>query len=52
MSDNGGQSKSAAKAFIKDFFAGGVGGMCTVISGHPFDTIKVRKNGKLHTLVV
>lgn len=27
---------------IKNFLAGGVGGVCTVISGHPFDTIKVR----------
>lgn len=26
----------------KDFIAGGVGGVCTVFSGHPFDTIKVR----------
>jgi len=27
---------------IKDFIAGGVGGMCTVAAGHPLDTIKVR----------
>jgi len=27
---------------VKNFIAGGFGGMCTVISGHPFDTIKVR----------
>merc|ERR1712106_604254 len=27
---------------VKNFLAGGVGGMCTVLSGHPFDTIKVR----------
>ncbi|RWS15672.1 mitochondrial carnitine/acylcarnitine carrier protein-like protein [Dinothrombium tinctorium] len=27
---------------IKDFFAGGFGGMCLVIVGHPLDTIKVR----------
>ncbi|VUZ48608.1 unnamed protein product [Hymenolepis diminuta] len=26
----------------KSFFAGGFGGMCTVLTGHPFDTIKVR----------
>nr|CDS30257.1 mitochondrial carnitine:acylcarnitine carrier [Hymenolepis microstoma] len=27
---------------LKSFLAGGFGGMCTVIIGHPFDTIKVR----------
>jgi len=27
---------------VKNFFSGGIGGMCTVLSGHPFDTIKVR----------
>jgi len=27
---------------VKDFLAGGVGGMCLVFSGHPLDTIKVR----------
>lgn len=26
----------------KSFWAGGFGGMCTVLTGHPFDTIKVR----------
>lgn len=26
----------------KTFWAGGFGGMCAVITGHPFDTIKVR----------
>lgn len=26
---------------IKDFLAGGVGGACLVITGHPLDTIKV-----------
>jgi hypothetical protein len=26
---------------IKDFIAGGVGGACLVITGHPLDTIKV-----------
>lgn len=25
----------------KDFIAGGFGGLCLVIAGHPFDTIKV-----------
>ena len=27
---------------FKDFIAGGVGGVCTVASGFPFDTVKVR----------
>ena len=27
---------------VKDFFAGGFGGVCLVAAGHPFDTIKVR----------
>lgn len=26
---------------IKNFFAGGFGGVCTVFVGHPFDTVKV-----------
>lgn len=26
---------------IKNFFGGGVGGVTTVLVGHPFDTIKV-----------
>ncbi|PSN44535.1 Congested-like trachea protein [Blattella germanica] len=27
---------------IKYFISGGVGGVCTVVTGHPFDTLKVR----------
>ncbi|KAJ9581403.1 hypothetical protein L9F63_023418, partial [Diploptera punctata] len=27
---------------LKYFISGGFGGLCTVVSGHPFDTIKVR----------
>lgn len=33
--------KTASISPIKDFIAGGVGGGCLVIAGHPFDTIKV-----------
>lgn len=28
--------------FIQNFIAGGVGGACAVLVGHPFDTVKVR----------
>ena len=28
--------------FIENFVAGGVGGVFTVATGHPFDTVKVR----------
>ncbi|KAM7539966.1 hypothetical protein Aperf_G00000020875 [Anoplocephala perfoliata] len=40
MSDNGDQRPIPSNG--KAFCAGGFGGMCTVITGHPFDTIKVR----------
>ncbi|CAG0883454.1 unnamed protein product [Cyprideis torosa] len=35
------KTKHASSA-LKDFIAGGVGGMCCVAAGHPLDTIKVR----------
>lgn len=28
-------------SLFKSFAAGGFGGMCLVVAGHPFDTIKV-----------
>lgn len=31
---------------IKDFIAGGFGGACTVVVGHPLDTIKVSPLGE------
>ncbi|KAI5290112.1 carnitine transporter [Ascosphaera acerosa] len=33
---------SAAVAQLKAFVAGGVGGVCAVVVGHPFDLVKVR----------
>ena len=30
---------------VKNVLAGGFGGICTVLSGHPFDTCKVRHTG-------
>lgn len=37
--------KEAAKksaSSLRDFAAGGVGGICAVVVGHPFDLVKVR----------
>jgi solute carrier family 25 carnitine/acylcarnitine transporter 20/29 len=35
---------AAKKSFqsLRDFVAGGVGGICAVVVGHPFDLVKVR----------
>ena len=35
------QKKGGSTSGIKNFFAGGIGGMCCVATGHPLDTIKV-----------
>ena len=32
-------------SFWQDFVAGGVAGSASVVVGHPFDTIKVRRKG-------
>lgn len=29
---------------VKYFISGGFGGICTVVAGHPLDTIKVNRN--------
>lgn len=34
-------SKMSKKDPVKEFFAGGFGGSCLVLVGHPLDTIKV-----------
>ena len=36
--------KSDGKGGYKSLLAGGFGGICVVLSGHPFDTIKVSEN--------
>lgn len=39
------EAKAAAKksvSSLRDFVAGGVGGICAVVVGHPFDLVKVR----------
>lgn len=36
------KKKSQSGTAVKNFLSGGVGGMCLVVSGHPFDLIKVR----------
>lgn len=38
MSEGGGRKEPSA---LKNFLSGGVGGVCTVVTGHPLDTIKV-----------
>ena len=32
----------AAVSGLRSFIAGGVGGVCAVLTGHPFDLVKVR----------
>lgn len=36
---------------LKDFIAGGVGGACLVIVGHPLDTIKVSSIEKVSFVI-
>ncbi|EDO41788.1 predicted protein [Nematostella vectensis] len=36
------KEKKASSSGIKNFFAGGFGGVCCIATGHPLDTIKVR----------
>jgi solute carrier family 25 carnitine/acylcarnitine transporter 20/29 len=36
------QTAKAVKSSLRDLTAGGVGGVCAVIVGHPFDLVKVR----------
>jgi len=36
------EKKQAPPSAFKNFISGGVGGMCLVLAGHPFDLVKVR----------
>jgi solute carrier family 25 (mitochondrial carnitine/acylcarnitine transporter), member 20/29 len=36
------QAARSATQSLRDFAAGGVGGVCAVVVGHPFDLVKVR----------
>lgn len=38
------KKKTASSSGLKNFFAGGIGGVCCVATGHPLDTIKVIAN--------
>lgn len=42
MSVEENQAPATNQSPIKYFISGGFGGICTVLVGHPFDTIKVR----------
>ena len=42
MSESGGSGRKEPSA-LKNFLSGGVGGVCTVVTGHPLDTIKVSR---------
>ena len=44
--DSGQQGRSISG--VRNFFAGGFGGVCGVTIGHPFDTIKVLVHENLH----
>lgn len=38
------QSEKKQVSPVKYFLSGGFGGVCTVVTGHPLDTIKVLHN--------
>lgn len=43
MSEETGRREPGA---LKSFLAGGVGGVCLVLTGHPLDTIKVERGSR------
>ncbi|QLQ79703.1 hypothetical protein HG537_0C03510 [Torulaspora globosa] len=47
LETGGGSSGNGIRENLKSLVAGGVGGVCAVVTGHPFDLIKVRcQNGQ------
>jgi hypothetical protein len=49
MAKNVNRKNNANSSALKNFLAGGVGGIGLVIAGHPLDTIKVRN---IHPILV
>lgn len=47
--DSKSQSPKKTPSLMKSFLAGGFGGVCLVVAGHPLDTIKVRLQTQPHT---
>jgi solute carrier family 25 carnitine/acylcarnitine transporter 20/29 len=43
---------SGSSSALKNFLAGGVGGVCLVAAGHPLDTIKVRFHWRITRIFV
>lgn len=41
MSEERKAENSGSSSALKNFIAGGAGGVCLVVAGHPLDTIKV-----------
>ena len=42
LKEEASNAAKSATSSLRDFTAGGVGGICAVIVGHPFDLVKVR----------
>ena len=45
------ESGEVATSPLKGFIAGGFGGVCVVLSGHPLDTIKVKMEPPENTIL-
>lgn len=41
------KKQTRSSSGVKNFLAGGFGGICCVVSGHPLDTIKVDNQNEL-----
>jgi len=44
------KKRQQSSSGIKNFFAGGFGGVCCIATGHPLDTIKVKLFSKVSFL--